>query len=151
MTDVDDFFETPWYVYVNTNKQVLLSVSDPRTELEVSPLSVRKFTPEDPRPEAVGKPRTVTVQGKKVPGLLMDEAGRFYTRRKELPLVGLEITYPDESEMKYLPLDSGVHAPLIQAPADERGIYSVEKTRGWFIDAKTLWKENLESVPAWAK
>ena len=150
MKNAFDFFE-PWYVCVNTNKQFVWPEGDPRNETEVGPASVKRFTPEDPRPPAEGKPRTVTVQGKKVPGLMMDDAGRFYSRRKEIPLVGLEITYTNEIDPKFWALDSGIHTPLIQAPADERGIHPVKKTRGWFICAKRLWRENLQSVPAWAK
>ncbi len=151
MKNAFDFFE-PWYVCVNTNKQFVNPDGDPKYPIHLEPASVIQFTPEDPRPAAEGKPRTVTIDGKKVPGLLMDEAGRFFTRRgKEIPLVGLEIKYAEGIDPKFFALNVGLNTPLIQAPADESGNHSAKERRGWFIDAKRVWRENLLSVPVWAK
>ena len=151
MKNAFDFFE-PWYVCVNTNKQFVNPDGDPKYPIHLEPASVIQFTPEDPRPAAEGKPRTVTIDGKKVPGLLMDEAGRFFTRRgKEIPLVGLDITYPPDVDPDEFSLDSGIYPMMIPAPADERGKHSAKQAREWFIDAKRVWRENLLSVPVWAK
>ena len=149
MPEMNDLHQ-PWYVCVNTNKQFVNDGARGPEFLE--PASVIQFTPEDPRPAAEGEPRTVTFDGKKVPGLLMDEAGRFYNlRKKEIPLVGLEIRYAEGTHPRFFSLDEGLHTPLVQAPIDDRGNHLVKQTRGWFIRAKRLWDENLQSVPEWAK
>jgi hypothetical protein len=149
MADMNDAFQ-PWYVCVNANKQFVNDGAQGPEFLE--PAIIREFTPEDPRPAAEGKPRTVTIDGKKVPGLMMDDAGRFFTRRgKEIPLVGLDITYPPDVDPDEFSLDSGIYPMMIPAPADERGKHSAKQAREWFIDAKRVWRENLLSVPVWAK
>ena len=128
MADMNDAFQ-PWYVCVNANKQFVNDGAQGPEFLE-----------------------QMCIRDRKVPGLMMDDAGRFFTRRgKEIPLVGLDITYPPDVDPDEFSLDSGIYPMMIPAPADERGKHSAKQAREWFIDAKRVWRENLLSVPVWAK
>ena len=143
----------PWFVDVSFGEHGYGLLADGTHVWQTTQAGYKRKPAQDLRPPATGEKRpAIKIRGdetRKVPGLFIDDSGRFFDfRGKELPLLDLEIR-KDEPGLSRIP-PGHAYQSMIQAPADQRPDSPHRgSNQHWFMSAADLWRDNLPDGATW--